>query len=117
MSEKIYHMKVKSVYPHYINKAEKKGRTKQEVDTIIKWQTGYTQEALEQQLEQEVTFEQFFKESPELNPERKKVKGVICGIRVEEIEDDIVQEVRYLDKMIDELAKGKTLDKIFRKST
>ncbi|UEX90344.1 DUF2200 domain-containing protein [Staphylococcus ratti] len=117
MSEKIYRMKVKSVYPHYINKAEKKGRTKQEVDTIIKWQTGYTQEALEQQLEQEVTFEQFFKEAPELNPDRKKVKGVICGIRVEEIEDDIVQEVRYLDKMIDELAKGKTLDKIFRKST
>lgn len=107
-------MKVSGVYPHYITKAEKKGRTKEEVDEIMRWHTGYSQTELESQLKKEVSFETFFNEAPQLNPDRKKVTGVICGIRVEDIEDPIVQEVRYLDKMIDELAKGKALNKIFR---
>lgn len=114
MSQKIYNMKVSGVYPHYITKAEKKGRTKEEVDEIMRWHTGYSQTELESQLKKEVSFETFFNEAPQLNPDRKKVTGVICGIRVEDIEDSIVQEVRYLDKMIDELAKGKALNKIFR---
>lgn len=114
MSQKIYNMKVSGVYPHYITKAEKKGRTKEEVDEIMRWHTGYSQIELESQLKKEVSFETFFNEAPQLNPDRKKVTGVICGIRVEDIEDPIVQEVRYLDKMIDELAKGKALNKIFR---
>lgn len=107
-------MKVSGVYPHYITKAEKKGRTKEEVDEIMRWHTGYSQTELESQLKKEVSFETFFNEAPQLNPDRKKVTGVVCGIRVEDIEDSIVQEVRYLDKMIDELAKGKALNKIFR---
>lgn len=114
MSQKIYNMKVSGVYPHYITKAEKKGRTKEEVDEIMRWHTGYSQTELESQFKKEVSFETFFNEAPQLNPDRKKVTGVICGIRVEDIEDPIVQEVRYLDKMIDELAKGKALNKIFR---
>ena len=114
MSQKIYNMKVSGVYPHYITKAEKKGRTKEKVDEIMRWHTGYSQIELESQLKKEVSFETFFNEAPQLNPDRKKVTGVICGIRVEDIEDPIVQEVRYLDKMIDELAKGKVLNKIFR---
>lgn len=114
MSQKIYNMKVSGVYPHYITKAEKKGRTKEEVDEIMRWHTGYSQTELESQLKKEVSFETFFNEAPQLNPDRKKVTGVVCGIRVEDIEDSIVQEVRYLDKMIDELAKGKALNKIFR---
>lgn len=114
MSQKIYNMKVSGVYPNYITKAEKKGRMKEEVDEIMRWHTGYSQTELESQLKKEVSFETFFNEAPQLNPDRKKVTGVICGIRVEDIEDPIVQEVRYLDKMIDELAKGKALNKIFR---
>ncbi|UXS75762.1 DUF2200 domain-containing protein [Staphylococcus chromogenes] len=114
MSQKIFNMKVSGVYPHYITKAEKKGRTKEEVDEIMRWHTGYSQTELESQLKKEVSFETFFNEAPQLNPDRKKVTGVICGILVEDIEDPIVQEVRYLDKMIDELAKGKSLNKIFR---
>lgn len=114
MSQKIYTMKVSGVYPHYVAKAEKKGRTQAEVDEIIRWQTGYSQMQLEEQLTKAVSFETFFNEAPNLNPNRKKVTGVICGIRVEEIEDPIVQEVRYLDKMIDELARGKALNKILR---
>lgn len=107
-------MKVSGVYPHYVTKAEKKGRTKEEVDEIMRWHTGYSETELESQLKKEVSFETFFNEAPQLNPDRKKVTGVICGIRVEDIEDPIVQEVRYLDKMIDELAKGKALNNIFR---
>ncbi|WP_419791731.1 DUF2200 domain-containing protein [Staphylococcus chromogenes] len=114
MSQKIYNMKVSGVYPHYVTKAEKKGRTKEEVDEIMRWHTGYSETELELQLKKEVSFETFFNEAPQLNPDRKKVTGVICGIRVEDIEDPIVQEVRYLDKMIDELAKGKALNNIFR---
>ncbi|EGQ27523.1 MULTISPECIES: DUF2200 domain-containing protein [Sporosarcina] len=112
---KIYTMSVAKVYPHYIVKAEKKRRTKSEVDEIIRWLTGYSQEEFEVQLENQTDFETFFAEAPQLNPARALIKGVICGIRVEEIEEPIMQEIRYLDKLIDELAKGKTMEKILRK--
>ena len=108
-------MSVASVYPLYVTKAEKKGRTKTEVDEIICWLTGYTQEALDAQLEKLTSFETFFAEAPKLNPSRSLIKGVVCGVRVEEIEDETMREIRYLDKLIDELAKGKTMDKILRK--
>lgn len=112
---KIYTMSFSKVYPHYINKAEKKDRTKAEVDEIIRWLTGYSQEELEAQIEQQTDFETFFAEAPELNPSRTMIKGVICGVRVEEIEEPTMQEIRYLDKMVDELAKGKAMEKILRK--
>lgn len=111
---KIYTMSVASVYPHYINKAEKKGRTKAEVDEIIRWHTGYTQEQLEAQLAKQTDFETFFEEAPQLHPSRELIKGVICGVRVEDIEEPVMREIRYLDKMIDELAKGKAMEKILR---
>lgn len=103
-----------SVYPHYVQKAEKKGRTKEEVDTIIRWLTGYSQEELQEQLAQKKDFETFFEEAPQLNPDVSKIKGVICGYRVEEIEDELMQKIRYLDKLIDELARGKKMEKILR---
>ncbi len=112
---KIYSMSFASVYPHYIAKAEKKGRTKAEVDEIICWLTAYTQVELEAQLEKQIDFESFFAEAPQLNPSRSLIKGVICGVRVEEIEEPTMQEIRYLDKLIDELAKGKKIEKILRK--
>lgn len=112
---KIYTMSVAKVYPHYVTKAEKKGRTKAEVDEIIRWLTGYSQEGLEAQLEKQTDFETFFVEAPRLNPSRNLIKGVICGVRVEDIEEPIMQEIRYLDKLIDELAKGKAMEKILRK--
>ncbi len=112
---KIYSMSVGSVYPHYINKAEKKGRTKEEVNEILRWLTGYTQEEIEIQLIKETDFENFFAQAPGLNPSRKLIKGVVCGVRVEDIEEATMQEIRYLDKLIDELAKGKAMDKILRK--
>lgn len=112
---KVYSMSFSSVYPLYILKAEKKGYTKMEVDQIIRWLTGYSQEELEEQIEKEKDFETFFMEAPQLNPSRTLIKGVICGIRVEDIKEPIMQEIRYLDKLIDELAKGKTMDKILRK--
>ena len=112
---KIYTMSVAKVYPHYITKAEKKGRTKAEVDEIIRWLTGYSQEELEIQLENETDFEIFFAEAPDMNPSRDLIKGVVCGVRVEDIQEPTMQEIRYLDKMIDELAKGKAMDKILRK--
>jgi Uncharacterized protein conserved in bacteria len=111
----IYTMSVASVYPHYIAKAEKKGRTKTEVDEIIRWLTGYSQEELEAQFEKQTDFETFFAEAPKLNPLRTLIKGVVCGVRVEDIEEPTMQEIRYLDKLIDELAKGKVMDKILRK--
>lgn len=111
---KIYTMSFSSVYPHYITKAERKGRTKSEVDEIIRWLTGYSQEGLEEQLEKKTDFETFFAEAPQLHPSRDLIKGVICGVRVEEIEEPTMQEIRYLDKLIDELAKGKALEKILR---
>lgn len=112
--ERVYAIKVSDVYPMYIAKAEKKGRSKAEVDEIIRWLTGYSQDQFETQLEREVGFRTFFEEAPGLNPSRRLITGVICGIRVESIEDPIMQEIRYLDKLIDELARGKAMDKILR---
>lgn len=112
---KIYTMSVASVYPHYVAKAERKGRTKTEVDEIICWLTGYSQEELTEQLEKQTDFETFFAKAPQLNPSRVLIKGVVCGVRVEEIEEPTMKEIRYLDKLIDELAKGKEMDKILRK--
>lgn len=111
---KIYKMSFSSVYPHYINKAERKERAKEEVDEIIRWLTGYSQEELEAQIAKEVNFEEFFDQAPEMNSARRGVKGVICGVRVEDIEEPLMQEIRYMDKMIDELAKGKKMEKILR---
>lgn len=111
----IYTMSVASVYPHYVTKAEKKGRTKAEVDEIIRWLTGYSQEGFEAQLEKQTDFETFFAEAPKLNPSRGLIKGVVCGVRVEDIEEPTMKEIRYLDKLIDELAKGKSMEKILRK--
>lgn len=114
-NSRVYKMIFASVYPLYVAKAEKKGRTKAEVDQIMRWLTGYTQKNLEQQIEKKVDFETFFAQAPELNPNASKITGVICGYRVEEIEDKLMQKVRYLDKLIDELAKGKAMEKILRK--
>lgn len=112
---KIYTMSFAKVYPLYIAKAEKKGRTKEEVDEIICWLTGYSQEELENQLEKQTDFETFFAEAPQMNDSRTLIKGVICGVRVEDIEEPTMQDIRYLDKLIDELAKGKAMEKILRK--
>lgn len=111
---RIYTMIVAKVYPLLVAKAEKKGRTKAEVDEIIRWLTGYSQEDLDAQLEKQTNFETFFAEAPQLNPSRALIKGVICGVRVEDIKDPLMQEVRYLDKLVDELAKGKAMEKILR---
>ncbi|MYL31507.1 DUF2200 family protein [Halobacillus halophilus] len=111
---KIYSMSFASVYPHYVAKAEKKGRTKEEVDEIIRWHTGLSQAQLEEHLEEKTDFETFFEEAPALHPSRKLIKGVVCGVRVEDIEEPIMREIRYLDKMVDELAKGKAMEKILR---
>lgn len=113
-NERIYKMIVAGVYPHYITKAEKKGRTKEEVDEIIYWLTGYNAKSFQKQLDKKVTFEEFFAQAPKFNPNASKITGVICGYRVEEIEDPVVQKARYLDKLIDELAKGKKMEKILR---
>ncbi|MGE0043118.1 MAG: DUF2200 domain-containing protein [Vicinamibacterales bacterium] len=112
---RIYTTSVASVYPHYVAKAEKKGRTKAEVDEIIRWLTGYSQEALESLLERRTDFETFFAEAPAPNPARALITGVVCGIRVEDIEEPTMREIRYLDKLIDELARGKAMEKILRK--
>lgn len=112
---RIYTMSFAGVYPHYIAKAEKKGRTKEEVDSIIFWLTGYNEEALANIIENKTNFETFFDKAPRLNPNVSKITGVICGYRVEEIEDELMQKVRYLDKLVDELAKGKSMEKILRK--
>lgn len=104
-----------SVYPHYINKAEKKGCTKAEVDEIIFWLTGYNEQTLQEVINNKTDFENFFSQAPNINPNVSKITGVICGYRVEDIEDEIIQKVRYLDKLIDELAKGKAMEKILRK--
>ncbi len=112
---RIYTMSVASVYPHYVAKAVKKNRTKAEVDEIIRWLTGYTQDQLEQVLAEKTDFETFFANAPALNPSRKLITGMICGMRVEEIQDPLMQEIRYLDKLIDELARGKAMDRILRK--
>lgn len=114
-NERIYKMSFASVYPHYIAKAEKKNRTKAEVDEIIFWLTGYNEQTLQEIIENKTDFENFFAQAPNINPNVSKITGVICGYRVEEIEDELMQKVRYLDKLIDELAKGKTMEKILRK--
>jgi hypothetical protein len=112
---RIYTMIFANVYPFYIQKAEKKGRTKKEVDEVILWLTGYTQKQFEAQLEKQKNLEEFFGEAPKLNPSRSLITGVICGVRIEEIEDPLMKEARYLDKLIDELAKGRPMEKILRK--
>jgi len=111
---RIFKMPFARVHPMYVQKAERKGRTKEEVDEIIRWLTGYGQEELEQQIERENDFETFFAQAPALNPNTSLIKGVVCGIRVEEIEDPLMQKIRFLDKLIDELARGKAMEKILR---
>ncbi len=112
---RIYKMSFASVYPLYIKKAEKKGRTKTEVDQIIRWLTGYSQKELNYQIKKETDFETFITKAPQLNPSRTLIQGVVCGVRVEDIKEPTMQEIRYLDKMIDELARGKVMEKILRK--
>jgi hypothetical protein len=111
---RIYTISFAKIYPLYVEKAQKKSRTKAEVDEIIRWLTGYSQEGLEAQLEKQTDLETFFAEAPRLNPARALIKGMICGVRVEDIKEPTMQEIRYLDKLIDELAKGKALEKILR---
>ena len=112
--ERVYKMIFADVYPLYVKKAERKNRTKAEVDQIILWLTGYSQTELQEQIKQGTTFETFFAQAPVLNPNRSLIKGVVCGVRVEDIEDPLMQKIRYLDKLIDELAKGKAMEKILR---
>ena len=112
---RVYKMSISKVYPLLVAKAEKKGRNKAEVDEIIRWLTGYSQEELESQLQEQTDYEDFFANAPQLNPLRYLIKGIVCGVRVEYIEEPTMREIRYLDKLIDELAKGKAMDKILRK--
>lgn len=114
MSHRIYTTSFASVYPLYVAKAERKGRTKEEVDTIIEWLTGYDETELERQIENQVDFDTFFASAPRLNEDRALIKGVVCGVRVENVEEPLMREIRYLDKLIDELAKGKKMEKILR---
>ena len=111
---RICSVSVASVYPHYVAKAEKKGRAKAEVDEIIRWLTGHSQETLDDQLAKRVTFEDFFAQAPRMNPSRSLIEGLVCGVRVEDIEEPTMREIRYLDKLIDELAKGRAMQKILR---
>ena len=113
---RIYTISFASVYPYYVAKAEKKGRTKAEVDRIISWLTGYDPNGLAAELEARTDFENFFARAPDMNPSRSLIKGVVCGVRVEEVEDPLMREVRYLDKLIDELAKGRPMEKILRQA-
>lgn len=113
-NNRVYKMKFASVYPLYIKKAEKKGRAKNEVDEVICWLTGYSQKGLESQAQKQTDLEAFFAEAPKLNPSRKQITGMICGVRVEDIKEPTMQEIRYMDKLIDELAKGKPMEKILR---
>ena len=112
--KRVYAMSLAGVYPHYVAKAEKKGRTKAEVDEIIRWLTGYSADQFQARLDDATTFEAFFDQAPAMNPNRFLITGVICGYRVEEIEDPLMREIRYLDKLVDELAKGKAMEKILR---
>jgi len=112
---RVYRMTFASVYPLLVKKVEKKGRTKEEVDTVICWLTGYSQQALQQQLDNKVDYKTFFDNAPQLHPNAAKITGVICGHRIEDIEDPLMQKIRYLDKLVDELAKGKAMEKILRK--
>jgi hypothetical protein len=112
--ERVYAMSFASVYPHYVNKALGKGRTKEEVDEIIFWLTGYDEAGLEKVLEEKTTFRAFYEQAPKMNPNASLISGVVCGVRVENIEDPLMQKLRYLDKLIDELAKGKKMERILR---
>jgi hypothetical protein len=114
-NERIFKMPFADVYPAYIQKAERKGRTKEEVDEIIFWLTGYNKKTFQQQIDNKTDFENFFNRAPQINPNVTKITGVICGCRVEEIDDKLMQKIRWLDKLVDELAKGKTMEKILRK--
>lgn len=114
-NERVYKMSFAGVYPHYLQKAEKKGRTKSEVDEIIFWLTGYDEETLQQHIENKTDFATFFAQAPQINPNVSKITGVICGYRIKEIEEKLMRQIRYLDKLIDELAKGKAMEKILRK--
>lgn len=114
-NHKVFSMAFARIYPLYITKVERKGRTKEEVDEVIRWLTGYSQKQLELQIEKENTLETFFAEAPKMNPARSLITGVICGVRLEEIENPLMREIRYLDKLIDELAKGRPMEKILRK--
>ncbi len=114
-NEKIYQMDFAKIYHLLVNKAERKGRTRQEVDQVIRWLTGYSQPELEGMLERQVPYGDFFRDAPEMNENRSLIKGVVCGVRVEDIEEPLMREIRYLDKLVDELARGKTMDKILRK--
>lgn len=113
--DRVYALVFASIYPLYIKKAEAKGRTKEEVDTVIYWLTGYDKKTLQEQINRKTDLETFFAEAPQLNPNVSKITGVICGYRVEEIEDPLMQKIRYMDKLVDELAKGKAMEKILRK--
>ena len=113
-THRIYTTSFASVYPHYVAKAEKKGRKKTEVDDVICWLTGYSPEELEGQLRKQIDIETFFTEAPKLNPSRSLIKGMICGVRIEDIQEPMMREIRYLDKLVDELAKGKAMNKILR---
>ncbi len=113
---RIYSMSFASVYPLYVAKAEKKGRTKAEVDQVVRWLTGYTQAGLNAQIKKQSSFEEFFAKAPKLNPTRSLITGVVCGVRVEEVEEPLMREIRYLDKLVDELAKGRPMEKILRKA-
>ena len=113
-NERVYKMEFSGVYPLYIQKAERKGRTKAEVDTVIQWLTGYDEHGLQSQIEKNVDFKTFFAEAPQINPNAAKITGVICGVLIEEIEDPLMQKVRWLDKLVDELAKGKPMEKVLR---
>lgn len=111
---RIYTTSVADVYPHYVTKAERKGRTQEEVDEILRWLTGYGQEELEAQLDRQTDFETFFADAPQMNPSRALITGVVCGVRVEDVEEPTMREIRYLDKLVDELARGKAMEKILR---
>lgn len=111
---RIFKTSFASIYPFYVQKAEKKGHAKEDVDTIICWLTGYNEKTLQQQIDKSIDFETFFAQAPQINPNASKITGLICGYRVEEIEDKLMQKIRYLDKLIDELAKGKAMEKILR---
>jgi hypothetical protein len=113
-NDRVFAMSFASVYPHYVTKVEKKGRTTEELDDVIRWLTGYTKAGLAQQIEKRTSFRDFFEKAPKFNPNASLIKGVVCGIRVEEIEDPLMQKIRYLDKLIDELAKGRKMEKILR---
>jgi hypothetical protein len=112
--DRVYKMSFASVYPHYVAKAEKKGRSKAEVDEIIRWLTGYSPQGLDAVLEERTDFQSFFGDAPAMNPSRALITGTVCGVRVEEVEEPLMREIRYLDKLIDELAKGKAMSKILR---